>query len=188
MPISDAGGARSPLRPRSTPAKWSASTSLPRAVSFCADAARRNGAGNVSFLLADVRTTGLPGGRFDAAYAADLFEHLYPKDSRLACEEAHRTLKPGGVFVVWMPCRSHFVEVLKNRNIVLKADPTHVDYKSKSRTILMLMNAGFRILRAVYAECNVYFTAWTGGSEATSADASPFECRGDFVHGLLGAE
>ncbi|MDE0033686.1 MAG: class I SAM-dependent methyltransferase [Deltaproteobacteria bacterium] len=124
----------------------------PEAVSFCTDAAKRCGAGNVSFRLANVCNTGLSAGHFDAAYAADLFEHLYPTESRAACEEAHRLLKPGGIFVVWMPCRSHFFEALKNRNIVLKADPTHVDYKSRGRMVRMLMNAGFRVPLAVYAE------------------------------------
>ena len=42
--------------------------------------------------------------------------------------------------------------LLKARNLILKADPTHVDYKSKDRMVLILMDAGFRVPRAVYAE------------------------------------
>jgi hypothetical protein len=45
--------------------------------------------------------------------------------------------------------------VLKNRNILLEADPTHVDYKSLDRLRAMLENAGFTIARSYYAESHL---------------------------------
>lgn len=110
---------------------------------------------NVAFRVGDARDTGLDDGSFDVVVAADLFEHLYPADSEAVAREAHRVLKPGGRLVVWTPCRSHFLEVLKNNDIVLKRDPSHVDYKSMSRMKELLTEAGFRIEAARFAESHL---------------------------------
>ena len=60
-------------------------------------------------------------------------------------------LAPGGRFAVWTPHRGHILEVLKNRDILLKHDPSHVDYKSMDRTKQYLKDAGFQIDQAYYA-------------------------------------
>jgi 2-polyprenyl-3-methyl-5-hydroxy-6-metoxy-1,4-benzoquinol methylase len=110
---------------------------------------------NIRFLCADAGQTGLEGGVYDVVIAADLFEHLYPDDSMRVVDEAFRILKPGGHFSVWTPHRGHVIEVLKNRNILLRRDVTHVDYKSMDRMKEMLEAAGFGIARAYYAESHL---------------------------------
>jgi len=110
---------------------------------------------NLSFVQADAGDTGLEGGAWDVVIAADLFEHLYPDDSTRVATEAYRLLKPGGRFVTWTPHRGHVLEALKNRDIVLKRDVTHVDYKSMADMKRLLSQAGFRIERAYYAESHV---------------------------------
>jgi SAM-dependent methyltransferase len=110
---------------------------------------------NLRFVCADAAATGLEGGRWDLVIAADLFEHLYPEDSARVVAEAHRLLRPGGRFSIWTPHRGHLLEVLKNRNIVLRADPTHVDYKPMRRLRSMLEEAGFEIEKAYYAESHL---------------------------------
>ncbi len=110
---------------------------------------------NVSFLCADGGDTGLEPGSFDLAVAADLFEHLYPEDTARVCEEAHRILRPNGRFAVWTPHRGHILEVLKNRNIGLKRDPSHVDYKSMARVKRYLLDAGFVIEKSYYASSHI---------------------------------
>lgn len=110
---------------------------------------------NLSFLQADAGATGLEGGAWDVVIAADLFEHLYPDDSQRVAGEAYRLLKPGGRFVTWTPHRGHVLEALKNRDILLKRDVTHVDYKSMADMKRLLSEAGFRIERAYYAESHV---------------------------------
>jgi len=126
-----------------------------RSVELCECRGETLGLANASFLRADARETGLPDESFDVVLAADLFEHLYPEDSERVTAEAFRVLRRGGRFVVWTPHRGHFLEVLKNRNIVLKADPTHVDYKSMGRMLDLLEGAGFDVEKAYYAESHI---------------------------------
>lgn len=116
---------------------------------------KRNGPGGPTFVVGDATDMVFPDDEFTLVYAADLFEHLYPDDSRLVAKEAFRILEPGGRFVVWVPCRSHVIEVLKNRNIILKRLAGHVDYKSMRRMKAILENAGFEIEVARYAESHL---------------------------------
>ena len=110
---------------------------------------------NLRFLCADAGDTGLEADSYDVVIAADLFEHLYPEDSMRVVREAYRILKPGGRFSVWTPHRGHILEVLKNRNIIIKRDISHVDYKSLPRMKEMMEEAGFGIERAYYAESHL---------------------------------
>lgn len=110
---------------------------------------------NLSFLCADAGDTGLDEASWDVVLAADLFEHLYPEDSERVAREAFRVLKPGGRFMTWTPHRGHILEVLKNRDIILKRDISHVDYKSMAAMKSLLSDAGFEIERAYYAESHL---------------------------------
>ena len=47
------------------------------------------------------------------------------------------------------------LEILKNRGVLLKPDPTHVDYKSMERMKRLLTDEGFEIERAYYAESHL---------------------------------
>ena len=91
----------------------------------------------------------------DLVIAADLFEHLYPEDSRQVIGEAFRLLKKQGHFSIWTPHRGHIIEILKNRNILFKKDETHVDYKSMQVLIEMLERAGFIVKKHYYAESHI---------------------------------
>ena len=110
---------------------------------------------NLRFSCADARDTGLEAGAWDLVLAADLFEHLYPEDSQRVAAEAFRLLRPGGRFSVWTPHRGHILEILKNNRILLKPDPSHVDYKSMARMKELVTDAGFEIERAYYAESHL---------------------------------
>ncbi len=110
---------------------------------------------NLTFVCADAGDTGLDADSYDVVLAADLFEHLYPDDSVRVVEEAFRILKPGGRFSTWTPHRGHILEVMKNRNILIKRDISHVDYKSMARMKGMMEDAGFGIERAYYAESHL---------------------------------
>ena len=110
---------------------------------------------NVTFLHGDARRTNLPPEMCDLVIAADLFEHLYPEDSRQVIGEAFRLLKKQGHFSIWTPHRGHIIEILKNRNILFKKDETHVDYKSMKVLIEMLERAGFTVKKHYYVESHI---------------------------------
>lgn len=126
-----------------------------RSVDICNRRLAERPTSNLSFLCADAGDTGLDEGSFDVVLAADLFEHVYPDDSERIAREAFRVLKPGGHFSTWTPHRGHILEVLKNRDIILKRDISHVDYKSMATMKTLLTDAGFDIERAYYAESHV---------------------------------
>jgi SAM-dependent methyltransferase len=126
-----------------------------RAIDFCERRLGDEPRPNVRFLRADAGATGLEEGAFDVVLAADLFEHLYPDDSVRVAREAYRLLGPGGRFVTWTPHRGHILEILKNRDILLRRDVSHVDYKSMRAMKDLLAGVGFEIERAYYAESHV---------------------------------
>ena len=126
-----------------------------RSIEICEQRLRDRPVENVRFLCADAGDTGLEEGGWDVVLAADLFEHLYPDDSTRVAREAFRLLRPGGRFVTWTPHRGHILEILKNRDILLKRDVSHVDYKSMDEMKRLLTEAGFEIERAYYAESHV---------------------------------
>ena len=126
-----------------------------RSVEICREGADELGLTNVSFVCADGGDSGLESDSFDVVVAADLLEHLYPEDSDRVIREAFRLLRPGGRLVLWTPHRGHILEVLKNNSIVLKPDPTHVDYKSMDRIRSSVRGAGFEVERAYYAESHL---------------------------------
>jgi len=126
-----------------------------RSIAICESRLEQRPTPNLTFLCADGGDTGLESGAYDVVLAADLFEHLYPDDSARVALEAFRILKPGGRFSTWTPHRGHILELLKNRNILLKRDVSHVDYKSMNRMKSLLTGAGFDIERAYYAESHL---------------------------------
>lgn len=110
---------------------------------------------NIKFVCADAQTTGLKSDAYDVIICADLFEHLYPDISEKVLDECRRLLKKKGRLVIWTPHRGHVLEILKNNNIILKKEPSHVDYKSMEYFSEILKSKGFSILKKYYAESHI---------------------------------
>ncbi len=126
-----------------------------KSIELCEARLARTPIDGVSFLCADARSTGLEAESFELVIGADLVEHLYPEDSEAMVAEAFRVLKKGGRFSLWTPHRGHFLEMLKARNILLRRDVSHVDYKSMERLKTMVTNEGFVVERAYYVESHL---------------------------------
>lgn len=126
-----------------------------KSVELCERRLPATGLDNVSFVCADARATGMEAESFDLIIAADLMEHLYPDDSREVVQECFRLLRPGGYLSLWTPHRGHILEALKSRNILLKRDVSHVDYKSMARLKSLVEEAGFVVEKAYYAESHL---------------------------------
>lgn len=125
------------------------------AVLFCRKEQERRGIVNARFLCGDAAALPLKAGTADIVVSADLFEHLYPEQFEKSLDECRRILKTGGRLVIWTPHRGHLFEVLKNNNIILKKDPSHVDYKSMAVMTAALERRGFRIVKKYYAESHL---------------------------------
>ena len=126
-----------------------------RSIELCQQRLEENPTPNLRFVCADAAATGLEAGTWDLVIAADLFEHLYEDDSRAVVREAWRLLHPGGRFSVWTPHAGHVFERLRKHKLILKPDPTHVDYKNRKRLGVMLEEVGFVVERSYYAESHL---------------------------------
>ena len=126
-----------------------------KSVDLCESRLAESPIDGLSFVCADARATGLEAESFDLVIGADLVEHLYPEDSQAVLAEAFRVLKKGGRLSLWTPNRGHFLEMLKARDILLRRDVSHVDYKSMARLKSLVCSEGFALERAYYAESHV---------------------------------
>ena len=131
-----------------------------KSIDLCESRLARSPSDGVSFVCADARETGLEAESFDLVIGADLVEHLYPEDSQAVIAEAFRVLKTGGRLSLWTPHRGHVLEILKARNILLKRDVSHVDYKSMDRLKAIVTSEGFVVDRAYYAESHLAGLRW----------------------------
>jgi ubiquinone/menaquinone biosynthesis C-methylase UbiE len=128
-----------------------------RAVAFAKRLLSASPFRNINFVQASAEKTRLPSGSFDVIFSADLFEHLYPDICRKTLDECFRLLKKGGKLIIWTPNRGHILEILKNNNIILKKDISHVDYKSKKILVSDLTQRGYKILKAYYETSHIPF-------------------------------
>lgn len=126
-----------------------------RSIEVCREGARKLGLDNVEFVQADATDTGLPAESFDLVYAVDFLHYLDADRTRKALDGCARVLKRGGRIVVWTPNPGHFLETFRNRTFLLKADPSHVDYESLEGIHRKLVERGFSIEKAYYAESHV---------------------------------
>lgn len=126
-----------------------------KSIGMCRRLLAAQGSKNVDFVCADAQETGLAGGSFDAIIAADVFEHVYPAAFARILDECRRLLKPGGKLVIWTPHRGHLLEIMKDRNIILKRDPSHVDFKSLRTIVTELQRRGFAVRKSYYAESHL---------------------------------
>jgi 2-polyprenyl-3-methyl-5-hydroxy-6-metoxy-1,4-benzoquinol methylase len=119
------------------------------AIEICEARLRAEPHPNLAFRQGDAGNTGLAGAEWDLVVAADLVEHLYPEDTLRVYREVFRLLRPRGHFLIWTPNPGHFLEQLRFAGI-LRADPTHVDYKTLDRCRDELRATGFRIQASEY--------------------------------------
>ena len=126
-----------------------------KSIDICKRIAKKYKLDDTTFLYRDATDTGLESSSFDVAYCTDIVEHLYPDIYIKLFEESRRLLKVGGKLIIYTPNPSHYLEILKNHNIILKKDITHVDYKKMKRLKKSLQNTGIIIKKSYYIESHL---------------------------------
>jgi hypothetical protein len=64
-------------------------------------------------------------------------------------------LKPGGRFIVYTPSKTHFFELLKKRNIILKEDKSHVGLRTMKEYVNILSRAGFVVKESYFEPTHI---------------------------------
>jgi SAM-dependent methyltransferase len=99
------------------------------------------------FRLADVSGLPFPDESFDKAVAADLVEHLEDETFAAMLAEARRVLVPGGTISIYTPNPRHPIERLKERDLILARNETHVGLRDSATLRRALEAAGFEVDR-----------------------------------------
>jgi SAM-dependent methyltransferase len=99
------------------------------------------------FEQADVAELPFPDSSFDKAVAADLVEHLPDSTFAAMLAECRRVLVPGGTLSVYTPNPSHLIERLKERNLVLARNETHIGLRTSGQIAEALASAGYAVER-----------------------------------------
>ena len=99
------------------------------------------------FEQADVRSLPFEDESFDKAVAADLVEHLDDETLRAMLAEVARVLRPGGTLSIYTPNPLHAIERLKERNLLLAQNPTHIGLRDAATLAAELERSGLAVER-----------------------------------------
>ena len=101
----------------------------------------------IQFETADVAALPFPDRSFAKAVAADLVEHLEDGTFARMLAEAARVLVPGGTLTIYTPNNRHPIERLKERDLVVARNETHVAVRDAGTLRAALRRAGFEVDR-----------------------------------------
>jgi SAM-dependent methyltransferase len=99
------------------------------------------------FEVADATALPFEPASFDKAVAADLVEHMEDQALDAMLRELHRVLLPGGSVSIYTPNARHPIEVLKERDLVLARNETHIGLRDAPALVEALESAGFAVDR-----------------------------------------
>jgi SAM-dependent methyltransferase len=99
------------------------------------------------FELADVASLPFHDASFDKAVAADLVEHLDDDTFRSMLAECRRVLVHGGTLSLYTPNPRHLIERLKEHEILLAQNKTHIGLRTSRQLVLALAEAGYEVDR-----------------------------------------
>lgn len=110
-------------------------------------AARAVGEGtrNTMFATCDAATLPFSDARFHKVAAIDFVEHVADPALARVFAEVHRVLKPEGSLAIYTPCLTHYVEWLKDRDLILHQIPGHVAVRGPDACCALLERAGFAV-------------------------------------------
>ncbi len=128
-----------------------------KSISLCNNFLKECDCNNVKFICAGAHDVPLYSESYDTIICADLVEHLYPEVFQKTLDECNRLLKRGGHLVIWTDYQKSIFTILRENNILLKKDISHVDYKSMPMMIESLKRRNFIIEKSYYTESHIPF-------------------------------
>lgn len=87
---------------------------------------------------------------FDVVFAFDLSEHIYDEEWQEIVSSMHFVLKPGGKTYVHTPNRDFFVEIMKERNIILRQMPEHIAVRNAEQNVSFFERSKFANISVRY--------------------------------------
>lgn len=102
---------------------------------------------HLQFILADAARLPFDDHSFDKAVAADFTEHLDDDSFRQVLSETRRVLRPSGTLSIYTPNPRHLIERLKEREILLAQNPTHIGLRDAKELKQLLATAGYVVER-----------------------------------------
>jgi SAM-dependent methyltransferase len=102
---------------------------------------------SLRFEVANVTALSFPDASFDKAVAADLVEHLDDETFASMLSEVRRVLVPGGTLSIYTPNARHPIEWLKERDLVLARNETHIGLRAAAALANALRDAGLEVDR-----------------------------------------
>lgn len=82
---------------------------------------------------------------YDKVTALDIVEHINQEEYRKLVREVLRVLKPGGVFCVYTPNKTYFIEYIYQIIFGRSISPLHFGLKTDRELVQPLKAAGFRV-------------------------------------------
>jgi len=115
---------------------------------------------NASFQACDAsRCAHLPDGSFDKACSVDVTEHCGYDVMLGIFAEAHRLLRPGGLYFIYTPNPRHWIEVARRLHLV-PARPEHTGLRPAEVIVEALQRTGFQMVRQLRPPSMLPLVRW----------------------------
>lgn len=114
-----------------------------------------NSAENIRYVLADIQNLSpFPPETFQKVVAIDVLEHLTDDQFDSVLLEVNRILGRQGLFILFTPCRTHWIERLKSRNLLLKQTPGHIGVRTEQKIRDAIQRSGLQVKEVIrYETC-----------------------------------
>jgi len=113
-------------------------------ISAARNNARQHGFKNAEFVCGDIKEFCSEHTKaFDIGFAMDVSEHVPDEEWLEILQSIHASLKPSGSLYLHTPNARFIIEIMKEKNFILKQFPEHVAVRDAKSNIELLQRAGF---------------------------------------------
>jgi ubiquinone/menaquinone biosynthesis C-methylase UbiE len=125
------------------------------ALSMAQKIAREQNGARPWFVVGSITALPFKPGIIDKIIAADLTEHLTQPDFEAMLLESGKVLKAGGQCGIYTPSPTHIFEILKDRDLLIRKDHSHIGLRTMGAVVAGLRKYGFVIDRMFHAPTHI---------------------------------